>query len=197
MRKNKIVKFMMDKPALGIPLAFLIIVGGAIGGRIVYGEIVTPSPVSQTEIGTETDPVYLPPTKVEVGPVVVNGGASRYLELDNDLLTAARDYRLSKLKSMKAELDGGPMNGAGMGDFSGSPLADRPAPPTSTTATEDAPATSVSVSMVIMGVVPQAWLKKGEETQPVVVGDSVFGRKVSLIAKDKVCFSGKGCVRVQ
>lgn len=188
---GKFKTFLMEKPVIWIPVATVMALGLAYGlSQVIYGgsdSYEHESPMNPSG----NDPVYIAPTPVPAAPVVINSNA-KVIELDSELLSAIRTWRIEQIKSKSS-------GGDSTAEYpSDSPLAGKPQPPVApaggSAAVDGGP--SISVSMVVMDARPTAWLEKAGETNKVSVGDKVFGKKVSQISSERVCFSDKSCVKV-
>lgn len=199
---NAVRAFIRDKGKIWVPAVMVIFIGiGVLAANLDSGEYV---PVNESP---ETDPVYYPPEKTNVGAVVVkpvenvNTGLVE-VEVDSTLLQKARDYRL---KSFDKPSDGGAAGtkivlaeGVSNGGFNAPP-----APPSGSypqgggQVMKKEESSSLVATMVIMGSQPRAWIDKAGLTQEGSVGDTVFGKRITSVTPTKVCFNDNHCVRVQ
>ncbi len=182
------------KPMVWGPLLGAVVVFGAVQARIFMDGL-----DQAAEVGGEQqveDPVYYPPQRVEPAAVVIKSApVSNEVVFDSELLQRARAYRLAKIQAMEDEISKKSEPPLSYDGQLSSGLQAPPAPP-SGTPVEDVPANPLSVSMVVMGTMPKVWLSKGGDTQSGVVGDSVFGKRITSISPDRVCFSDKSCLKV-
>ncbi|GAB1129575.1 hypothetical protein [Aeromonas hydrophila] len=176
------------------PLLAIIAIGGGIGARkLIDG---SQASVPDTAAQEVHDPVYYPPQRVEPATVVIDSTptpVSERVVFDDDLLQKAKAYRLAKIQAMEDELKKKPELPVQGGFTPG--LLTPPTPP-SGSAKDDVPSSPLSVAMVVMGQVPMAWVSKGsEQPKSGLVGDTVYGKRITRISPEKVCFSDKTCLR--
>ena len=194
--KNDFAKVIRKPVVWGSLLAVITITVGIQGRKFVDGLSQEDTSGQQAQA---VDPVYYPPQRVEPAAVVIESAPVAKVVFDDELLQRARSYRLSKIKAMENELEKKPMGDIPFdGLQSGGLLTMPPAPPSGLPqADQAAPVATLGVSMVVMGARPMAWLSKGgEQPQSGSVGEKVYGKRITNITPDRVCFSDKSCLRV-
>ena len=168
-------------------------------GAYLSGEFDSvPAPVANNSAPKQPT-VIPPPESVPVGSVSVNG---KKIEYDNEMLELARKLKIQTMQAKLNELEkpketaislnqpmplaAPPMNFPGQ--IPANPLAG------DSNKSSGNSSSSLHVRMIVHGVDPVAYIERDGEQLPVHIGDKAFGKTVSAIRENEVCFKGNDCL---
>lgn len=168
-------------------------------GAYLSGEFDTvPAPVANNGV-PEQPTVVLPPETVPVESISVNG---KKIEYDNEMLELARKLKIQTMQAKLTELE--KPKEAAISLNQQMPLA---APPMSfpgqipanpltgeSSKSGGNSGSSLHVKMIVHGVDPVAYIERDGEQMAVHIGEKAFGKTVSAIRENEVCFKGSDCL---
>lgn len=179
---------------VGLVVTAAIGVGAYLSGGFDTG----PAPISNNSV-PEQPAVVPPPESVQVESITVNG---KKIEYDNEMLELARKLKIQTMQAKLNELEkpkessislnqqmplaAPPMNFPGQ--IPANPLTGEPSKSGGTSGA------SLHVKMIVHGVDPVAYIERDGEQIPVHIGDKAFGKTVSAIRENEVCFKGSDCL---